>query len=158
MKKDSNLNLTNQFNVESTFLPIDNLTTKSLIVLFNRLSLFVVYFWFGYLKVISDSPAEQLIAKLYLNTIPFMGSKESFIFSLGIVECLIGILWLIPQLTRWAFWFLIVHMITTFSPFLFITEDIIDQTFHLSLAGQYIVKNIVLVGCALSLYSERIIR
>ncbi len=43
-----------------------------------RFGLFVVFFWFGFLKVIGLSPASGLVQRLFEDTIPFM-SFHSFL-------------------------------------------------------------------------------
>jgi uncharacterized membrane protein YkgB len=120
----------------------------------NRTSLFIVYFWFGLLKLISKSPAEALIADLHRITIGHLIRIKCFLLVLGTAECLIGILWLVPRFTKWTMIVFFSQMITTFLP-LFITPDQTWSHFMvLSLSGQYILKNIVLVACALTIYQD----
>src|SRR5947209_2051167 len=64
---------------------------------FARLSLFVVYFWFGALKVAGMSPAGPLVSALWLKTIPFV-PLDKFMILFACFEMLIGILFLIPRL------------------------------------------------------------
>ncbi len=119
------------------------------VILFNRFSLFVVFFWFGFLKVISVSPAEGLVTHLHNETLARFIPSEQFVILLGIFECLIGILWLVPKLTKWAFYLFSIQMFTTFLPLLYLPSDTWQNSFVLTLTGQYIVKNLVLIGSAL---------
>ena len=130
---------------------------SSSVIWFNRISLFVVFFWFGFLKVVHISPAEGLVTHLHQATIASLIPIESFLVLLGIVECLIGILWIIPKLTRFAFWLFILQMITTFLPMLYLPNDTWQNTMVLTLTGQYIIKNVVLIASALTIFmaSER---
>ncbi len=88
----------------------------------SRVSLFIIYFWFGILKVLGLSPASDLIKNLFERTIPFM-SFETFLICFGIFECLIGIFFLIKGLEKVVLPMFIIHMITTFGPLLFLTEE-----------------------------------
>jgi uncharacterized membrane protein YphA (DoxX/SURF4 family) len=84
------------------------------------MSLFVVFFWFGFLKVISISPAEELVAHLHQATIAPFISIEHFLIFLGVLECIIGILWLIPRLTKVSAIIFATQMFTTFLPLIFL--------------------------------------
>jgi uncharacterized membrane protein YphA (DoxX/SURF4 family) len=118
----------------------------------NRIALFIVFFWFGFLKIIHISPAEQLVTNLYNTTIYSMMPIDKFLILLGIVECLIGILWLIPRLTKVVFWIFMAQMFTTFLPLLFLPKDTWQNMMVLTLTGQYIIKNVVLIASALTIY------
>jgi uncharacterized membrane protein YkgB len=118
----------------------------------NRAMIAVVYIWFGFLKVIGTSPAEGLVTKLFNLTLePIMGI-QTFLLILGIGECLIGFMWLSPRLTKLAFGLMIVHMFTTFMPILFLPNETWQSFFTLTLTGQYIIKNVVLLSAAWFVY------
>lgn len=118
----------------------------------NRLALSVVFIWFGALKLFHLSPAEPLITHLHKITLPGIISIDHFIVLLGSVECAIGILWLLPSMTRWAFHIFSLHMFTTFLPLAFLTGETWQNQFALTLTGQYIVKNIVLIASAATIF------
>lgn len=117
-----------------------------------RIAIAVVFIWFGLLKVVGVSPANGLVHDLLAVTLPFI-PYSGFIIFLGIWEAGIGILFLFPKLTRWAFWIMLAQMITTFGPLLFL-PDATWQTFLLvpTIEGQYIIKNLVLLSLALIIY------
>ena len=118
----------------------------------NRSMIAIVYIWFGLLKVYSVSPAEGLVTKLFNLTLePFM-SIHSFLLILGLGECLIGILWLFPRLTKLVFWIMLGHMFTTFLPVYFLPNETWQSFMTLTLTGQYIVKNVVLLSAAWFIY------
>jgi hypothetical protein len=48
-----------------------------------RFGLFVVFFWFGILKVLGLSPASGLVQRLFEQTIPYM-SFSTFLVAFGI--------------------------------------------------------------------------
>ena len=80
-----------------------------------RFGLFVVFFYFGLLKVIGLSPASHLVEQLFEQTVSFI-SFDTFIILFGLFECLIGILFVIPGLERVVIPMLFIHMVMTFMP------------------------------------------
>lgn len=117
-----------------------------------RGSLFVVYFWFGILKILGLSPATPLAEALTLRTV---GPQwfEPLYLTLAVVECVIGLLFLFPQLTRLAIAVMIGHMVLVCSPLILLPDMVWIYPFVLSLEGQYIIKNIVLLAVAISIAS-----
>ncbi len=113
---------------------------------FARLALGVVFIWFGALKMIGDlSPAYDLIAATVYWLTP-----EIIIPLLGLWEVAIGIAFLFPPLTRLALLLLIPQMPATFLPLVLlpaVTFTVVP--WGLTLEGQYIVKNLVVIACAL---------
>ena len=117
---------------------------------FAKLAIFVVFFWFGVLKVIGDSPANPLVKNLTESTLPFLTFSQ-FIICFGIFEMAIGITFLIPKLERVAIFLLAVHMITTFLP-LVMLPFVTWQSFAVpTLEGQYIIKNLAIIGLAMGI-------
>lgn len=115
---------------------------------FSRFALFVVYFWFGALKVFADSPANPLVNALLDKTMPGVAFAP-FIVVFGVFEMIIGILFIIPHLERLGIFLLTIHFIAIFMP-LFILPQITWQSFMTpTLEGQYIIKNILLIALAL---------
>jgi uncharacterized membrane protein YkgB len=114
-----------------------------------HVSIFIVFFWFGLLKLVGTSPAYDLVDALRVITIPWWPMSSFFGF-LGAVEMIIGILFLFKKTEKVAIAILIPHMCTTFLP-LIMLPDIAWQSFLTpTLAGQYIVKNIIIVALATS--------
>jgi hypothetical protein len=118
----------------------------------NRAMIAIVYVWFGSLKIFGVSPAEGLVTKLFDITLsPFM-SIQQFLILLGLVESAIGLLWLFPRISKWAFWIMMGHLFTTFLPVLFLPNETWQSFFALTLTGQYIIKNVVLCSAAWFIY------
>ena len=124
-------------------------------VLLARIALFVIYFWFGLLKVIGQSPASEMVHTMFNKTmspmLPFI-SFGVFIILFGLFEMLIGILFVIPGLEKSALILFFFHMFTTMLP-LFIMSEVWTNVFVPTLEGQYIVKNLALIACALSIWA-----
>ena len=116
----------------------------------SRVSLFVVFFWFGVLKVVGESPASGLVEDLFNRTIPFMGF-DLFLVLFGVFECLIGILFLIRGAERVVIPLLFIHMLTTFLPLFLLQEETWTGFLVPTLEGQYIIKNLVIIAAAIGI-------
>ena len=112
-----------------------------------QLGLAIVYIIFGFYKIIDVSPAYELVSKTV-----FWWDPEWFVPVLGIGEMLIGLLFLFKKTIKPALVLFTLHMIATFSPFLIVPEEAWQSAFILSLEGQYIVKNVVLIAAGWALY------
>lgn len=126
-------------------------TLASLSVPVLRIALGVVFFWFGVLKFFPNlSPAEELAART-IETITF-GAVQSNV-SLPVLaawECLIGIGLIAGRFLRATLALLALQMLGTFLPLVLFPEE----TFTVfpiapTLEGQYIIKNVVLLGAAI---------
>ena len=115
-----------------------------------RFGLFVVFFWFGLLKVIGLSPASGLVQRLFEQSIPFV-SFHSFLIFFGLFECLIGILFLIHGAERLVIPLLFIHMITTFGPLFLLPQETWSGFLTPTLEGQYIIKNLVIIAAGIGI-------
>ncbi len=113
-----------------------------------RISIGLVFFWFGILKFFEGlSPAESIairtIDKLTFNLL----SQKVIIYGLALWEVLIGIGLIFNIFLRETLLLLFLQMLGTFTPlFLFPSEIFRVFPIALTLEGQYIVKNIVLIS------------
>jgi uncharacterized membrane protein YkgB len=112
-----------------------------------RVALFIVFFWFGVLKIIGTSPANDLVEMLQVKTLPFLASAP-FIGFLGSLEIAIAFLVLFPQWERLTFGLLVLHMVATFLPLVFLPDVTWQGFLTPTLEGQYILKNLVIVALA----------
>jgi uncharacterized membrane protein YkgB len=120
---------------------------------FSRFALFLVYAWFGSLKLIGESPANPLVDALLQKTLPFLSFGE-FIILLGIFEVAIGALFIIPKMERAALALLVPHILVTLAPLFLLTSTTWAGTLVPTLEGQYIIKNILIVALGLDIYVE----
>ena len=115
-----------------------------------RISLFIIFFWFGILKPLGVSAAGPLVIKT-VDWMPLL-SPEQWLAVIGWWEVLIGIFFIFRKTTRIAILLLFLQMGGTFMP-LFILPEITFQEngipFLPTLEGQYIVKNIIIISAAL---------
>lgn len=120
---------------------------------FSRLALFVIFFWFGILKVIGHSPASSLVSDLLQKTLPFL-SAQQFTPVFGWYEVTIGLLFLIPRLEKLAITLLIPHLIMTFLPLVLLSKISWQSYLVPTLEGQYIIKNLLIAALVLSFYTR----
>jgi len=121
----------------------------------SRFALFVVYFWFGILKVLGHSPASVMVAELQMKTLPFL-STDSFLILFGLLEMFIGIAFLIPRAERVAIVIMAGHMIATMLPLVIMPAAVWTGFLIPTLEGQYIIKNIALIAIAVGIASRLI--
>lgn len=115
-----------------------------------RGALFIVFFWFGLLKVLDVSPANSLVKALLENILPFV-SFNAFRIFFGLYEMVIGLAFLIKGAERLAIALLLPHMITTFLPLILLPDATWESVLVPSFTGQYIIKNLVIIALALSI-------
>lgn len=115
-----------------------------------RIAIFLVFFWFGLLKVVGLSPADALVEALLLQTMPFFGI-DGFLVFLGLYEMIIGLLFLFPRFTRVAILLLVSQMITTFFPLVLLPQLTWHAWLVPTMEGQYILKNTVILALAMGI-------
>jgi len=116
-----------------------------------RISLGVVFFWFGVLKFFPGlSPAEQLATRT-ISTLSFGAITPGVaIYVLATWETLIGVGLMLGRWTRVTLALLFLQMLGTITPLvLFPFETFYRFPYAPTLEGQYIIKNIVLVCAAI---------
>jgi uncharacterized membrane protein YphA (DoxX/SURF4 family) len=111
-----------------------------------RVTLGVVFVWFGALKLFPGlSPAEDLVRA----TVPFLPGRI-FLPFLGFWEIVIGLGFLTGRALRLTIFLLFLQMPGTMAPVVLLPEQVFTAfPFGLTLEGQYIVKNLVLIAGAL---------
>jgi uncharacterized membrane protein YkgB len=111
-----------------------------------RMTLGVVFVWFGALKFVPGlSPAEDLVRA----TVPFLPA-EYFLPFLGLWEVAIGLGFITGRALRLTILLLFLQMPGTLAPLLLLPERVFTRIpLALTLEGQYIIKNLVLIAAAL---------
>jgi uncharacterized membrane protein YkgB len=110
-----------------------------------RLSLGVVFVWFGALKLVGMSPAEDLVRATV-----YWISGDVFLPILGVWEVLIGLFLLYRPTIRLALALLFLQMPGTMLPLVLLPEVTFSSfPFGLTLEGQYIIKNLTLIAAAM---------
>ena len=115
-------------------------------ILFLRYSVGTIFIWFGLLKPLGISPAQDLVA----NTVYWFEDKISFVKFLGWWEVVIGLTMFYKPFIRVSIFLLFIQMPGTFLPLILLPEVCFTQfPFGLTLEGQYIVKNLIIISSAL---------
>lgn len=110
-----------------------------------RYALAVVFLWFGALKPFGVSPAAELVEKTV-----FFFPPEYFIPVLGVWEVAIGVCLLYRPLNRVGLALMAAQMLGTFLPLIVLPGEVWSSfPFVLTLEGQYIIKNLVLIAAAI---------
>lgn len=115
-----------------------------------RISLALIFIWFGALKPLGISPELELIKRTVYWIRP-----EPFVIVLGWWEIAIGTALLFRPLIRVALLLLLIQLPGTFLPLILLPDVCFTSfPFGLTLEGQYIVKNLFLVSAALVIGSK----
>lgn len=113
-------------------------------------ALFTTYFIFGILKVFGMSPVESVVSQI----VSMFGNELFFI--LGIIEVGLAIGLLIPK-TRFIFAiFIILHLIGVSITSLLFPGFVFSPQTILTVEGQFVVKNFVLIAAAYYLVWKKI--
>lgn len=118
------------------------------------ISIGLVFIIFGGLKFLPQlSPAESIAVDTVQALTFHQLSSSTALLLLAILEITIGILLLLQKGMKVAVSLAVFHLIMTFSPFLIFPDRVFrTEVNSLSLLGQYIIKNIVLLSALLILY------
>ncbi|MCA9987982.1 MAG: DoxX family membrane protein [Anaerolineales bacterium] len=138
-----------QKNLSETFDTVDNWLTSWMArngVWFLRVAIGLVYIWFGALKLFPGaSPAEGLIR----DTITFLPANL-FIPFLAIWEIVIGLGFLTGRYMRLTILLMMLQIGGAVSPLVLNPGAVfVSFPFVLTLEGQYIIKNVVLIAAAI---------
>lgn len=113
-----------------------------------RWALGIIFIWFGALKAVGLSPAAAMVEA----TVWWMPgiSPSQFVVVLGVWEVVIGVCLLVRPLIRVAILLLFLQMGGTFLPLVMLPEVTFTvPPLGLTLEGQYIVKNLLIISAAL---------
>ncbi len=116
-----------------------------------RMSLGIVFCWFGFLKFFQGlSEAEEIatktIAWLTFNTI----NPHTSMIILGTLECLIGLLFILHKWMPFTLFLLYFQMIGACLPLFIFRNETWTETFLVpTLLGQYMIKNCVLISAGI---------
>jgi len=130
--------------------------SKNHSLVFLRLSLGIIFLWFGFLKFFPGvSPAEELAGQTFSSLT--LGTLSPFWANMIIAawETAIGLGFLTGKYLKQTIYIMLLHMLGTFTP-LFLYPDLSWRYFPYaaSIEGQYIIKNIVLISGALVLLTS----
>ncbi len=114
-----------------------------------RISVAVIFIWFGFLKVIGFSPATELVT----HTV-YWFDPAWFVPFLGWWEVLIGLCFLFRPALRLGILLLAPQMAGTFLPLIVLPQVTWQGVLLPTLEGQYIIKNLLIISAALVIGSH----
>jgi putative oxidoreductase len=116
-----------------------------------RVLLGVLFIWFGALKVSGASPVEAMVS----GTLPWV-NPDVAVLGLGGVEILLGVGLAGGLLLRVVLPILVAHLTGTFLTFVMLPALMVSDNNPLLLteSGEFVVKNLVLIGAALVLMTH----
>lgn len=116
-----------------------------------RISLGIIFFWFGFLKFFpSLSPATELATRT-IETLTFgLVPPNVSIYMLAVWETAIGLGLIFGVFLRATLLLLFVQMLGTMLPIVFFPDEVFVRIpYAPTLEGQYIIKNLVLISAGL---------
>lgn len=149
MLKDSTVSKKQKTEIQAIDLKLIAFFRRTFIPV-ARFSIFLIFFWFGFIKLLGLSPASPLAEALVSKTVGIQYFDALF-YILAAVECIIGILFLFPKATRIVIPLLLFHMLIVCSPLIFVPEYTWQEFAVPTLEGQYIIKNAVVIAVAIGI-------
>jgi putative oxidoreductase len=111
-----------------------------------RVSLGAVFVWFGLLKIFEVSPVSDLVARTV-----YWVDPDVIVPLLGVFEVTVGTLLLLGRALRLTLLLFVAQMVGTFLTF-FVLPNVTfrdGNPFLLTVEGEFVVKNLVLISAAL---------
>jgi putative oxidoreductase len=132
--------------IEAATLRVESVTPAAL-----RLSLALVFIWFGALKLAGMSPVAALISA----TLPWANPHVA-VGALGVVEVILGVGLMIGRMQRLLLLGLAAHLSGTFLTFVMAPGLTVQHgnPMLLTADGEFVLKNLVLISAALLLASR----
>jgi len=120
-------------------------------IAFLRISIGIIFFWFGFLKYFSGlSPAEKFAIRTIDDLTFHLLPEKIIIYGLATWEVLIGLGMLFNLFMKFTLIILFLHMIGTFTPLFLYTNEIFTVfPIALKLEGQYIIKNLIIISAGI---------
>jgi uncharacterized membrane protein YkgB len=115
-----------------------------------RISLGIIFIWFGILKPLGISPAQPLV-EATTAWLPFL-SPQAWVGVIGWWEVAIGVAFLFRPTLRIAIGLLALQMVGTFLPLVLLPEVAFQPgriPYGPTMEGQYIVKNLMIISAAM---------
>ena len=118
-----------------------------------RISLGIIFFWFGFLKFFHGVSSAEAIATKTISVLTFGLIEPSVsLIILAVWETMIGLGLLFNRFLREILFLLFLQMLGTITPlFFFPAETFKIFPFVPTLEGQYIIKNLILISAGLAI-------
>lgn len=114
-----------------------------------RYAMGLIFFWYGALKVSGHSPVDELVMEALS-----WARNPDFVKLIGVWEMAIGLFLFFKRFLRYGLILLFLHFPGTFLPLFTNPESCFTWIpFGLTVEGQYILKNLILVAGGLVIFS-----
>jgi uncharacterized membrane protein YkgB len=122
-------------------------------ILFLRMAVGIIFFWFGVIKFFPDQSSAEDLAVRTIRKISFGKiSAHNSLMILATWECIIGIGCIMHKFMRLTLTLLFLQMLGTVMPLFFFPGSTFKSVPLVpTLEGQYILKNIVIIASAIVL-------
>ena len=126
-------------------------------LLLLRISMGIVFIWFGVLKFFPGVSAAQDLAIRTIELLTFgLVSEVLIINGLALWEVVIGVGLISGKFLKATLLLLLLQMIGTFTPIFLFPSEVFNQIpYAPTLEGQYIIKNIVIISAAMVLWGAK---
>lgn len=116
----------------------------------------IVFFWFGFLKLFPLSSPAEAIAGATIETLTFgIVQPDISLVALAAAEMILGMMLGLGIYRRVMAPIAAVHIAFTFSPMLIFPDQTFGNSFlEFTLLGQYIFKNLVILGALVAIYRD----
>lgn len=107
-----------------------------------RISLGIVFIWFGALKVFAQTPVTDLVAATV-----YWVDPDWFVPALGVVEMIVGIGLIVRRALRLVLTLFVAQMAGTFLVLIVLPEVAFEggNVLELTVEGEFVIKNLVLL-------------
>ncbi len=122
---------------------------------YARVSLGIIFLWYGSMKFFPELlQTQDSISMMAFGVIPSAVSIKL----LAIFEVIIGLGFIFALQTKTVVMMFLSHMLITFSSLFFLPEfSFSDTSYSITIAGQYLTKNILFLLIALMIYQDETI-
>src|SRR5262249_38667042 len=136
---------------KSISLSLEKIFSPQRMIMLLRMSLAATFFWFGLLKVINASPVVNMLAHSFT-----LFATPPFLQLLGIGEVAIAIGLAIKRFSKFTAVLMVLHLLGTLSVAFISPQLIFAPKFPLlTMDGEFLVKNFVLISAGLAVFSAR---
>jgi len=118
---------------------------------FLRIALGAVFLGFGVLKFFPNLSPAQSLAERTLHRLTFgLAPMHVGVVLIALLECVIGLMFITDTFLRVGVWLLCLEMIGVLSPLILFPGELFSGPHHApSLEGQYVIKDVILIGAGL---------
>jgi uncharacterized membrane protein YkgB len=128
--------------------------TRDLAISLARAAMFVIFVWFGSLKVLGCSPAEGMVRSIVEQILPKAFCQPAVV-GLGLYEILVGVSFVISSWEDLGVILVVPLMCCTFLPMILLPAMTWSARMTPTMEGQFIIKNVAIVALTAAIIALR---